>query len=336
MKRIFYLLALILIVSGCQDTRFKKTQNGMEYKIVNGGGGTPIKYGNTIKYKMSVYYVGPNQKDSLLTPEYDTLPKIAPVDSTSMPSYFATIFLAAKKGDSIVTRMSIDSIRKHNPQLPPFAKNGNFISNRIKIIDVFTDSATAAAERTRMNESIMHADSLAKVAQLAKDDKILSDYISQHNIANTIKTPRGVYVVIDNPGSGDVVDSGKAVTINYKGTNLKGEVFDESYDSTGKPVRPYTFVVGQHRSIEGFDEGVRMFKKGGRGKLFIPSVLAYGPRPMGPKVDANENLIFDIEVADVVSGEEYQKKMMEKNLQKDQLRKKIMEARGDSSKMKKK
>jgi FKBP-type peptidyl-prolyl cis-trans isomerase FkpA len=331
MKRIFYLFALILLISGCQDTRFKKTKTGMEYKVIKGSGGTPIKYGNMIKYKMRVYYVG-NNKDSLLTPEFDTLAKIAPIDSTSMPSYFTTIFLSAQKGDSIITRMPTDSIRKHNPQLPAFAKSGSYISNRIKIIDVYTDSASAAAERSRMETEMMRADSVLKATQLVKDDKILTDYMAQNNVKNAVKTGHGVYVVIENPGTGDAIDSGKAVTINYKGRNLKGEVFDESYDSTGKPVKPYTFVVGQHRSIEGFDEGVRLFKKGGKGKLFIPSTLAYGPRPMGPKVDANENLMFDIEIADVVSGEEYQKKMQEKNQGMNDLRKKIMEARKDTSK----
>ncbi len=47
-------------------------------------------------------------------------------------------------------------------------------------------------------------------------------------------------------------------------------------------------------------EAILFFKKGDKGRMLIPSVLAYGanPAPGGP-IKPNENLIFDIEVVDV-------------------------------------
>ena len=51
--------------------------------------------------------------------------------------------------------------------------------------------------------------------------------------------------------------------------------------------------------IKGFDEGLFFFKKGSVGRIFIPSMLGYGPSPSSPNIRPYEALIFDIEVLDV-------------------------------------
>jgi FKBP-type peptidyl-prolyl cis-trans isomerase FkpA len=52
-------------------------------------------------------------------------------------------------------------------------------------------------------------------------------------------------------------------------------------------------------AIQGMLEGIVAFKKGSKGKMFIPSSMAYGPQGMAPAIKPNENLIFDIEVVEV-------------------------------------
>jgi hypothetical protein len=52
-------------------------------------------------------------------------------------------------------------------------------------------------------------------------------------------------------------------------------------------------------------------KKGSKGKIIIPSYLGYGKNGAPPKIAPNSNLVFDIEVTDIVSQEAYQKKMEE-------------------------
>jgi FKBP-type peptidyl-prolyl cis-trans isomerase FkpA len=312
MTRTVYLLTLIvLIASGCNDTRFKKAKNGMEYKIVKGNGGQKLMYKNTMKYSMAVYYIN-GSKDSLLSPVSDTMPKLLAIDTTFLPKEYADIFLQAGKGDSVITRMLVDSIRKHNPNLPPFAQNGGFITNRIKIIDVITDSMAVVKEKEELTRRAMAADSLQRIEQLVKDDQILQDYFKKNNITNVMKAPKGTYYAIEAPGTGDLIDSGKAVTINYKGTTLAGVIFDQSYDSAGKPVHPFSFVVGQNRAIQGWEEGLKFFRKGAKGKLYVPSTLAYGSRPRGGAIGANEILIFDISVEDVKPGAELEKELKDK------------------------
>lgn len=308
-KSIYWLAAFVLLMSSCTDSRFKKSTNGLEYKIISGNGGTAVKFGNTIKFTVVGYY-----KDSALLTGYDTVPQLLTVDSTNLPANYMNIFLKAKKGDSIITRILVDTLLHYTPQVPPFAKRGNYLSTHIKIVDVLTDTALINKEKANFMTTMRNADSTMRAAQKIKDDKTITDYLAKNNITAS-KTAKGTYVLIETPGTGDAVDSGKAVTINYKGMTLAGNGFDSSYDpaGSGKAIKPYTMLIGQRGSIEGMDDGLRMFKKGGKGKLFIPSYLGYGPRGAGGVIKPNENLIFNVEIADVQSGAEYTKKMEAQN-----------------------
>ena len=52
--------------------------------------------------------------------------------------------------------------------------------------------------------------------------------------------------------------------------------------------------------IKGFDEAMFFMRKGSVSKVYIPSMLAYGPSPTSPNIKPYEHLIFDIEVVDVM------------------------------------
>ncbi len=49
-----------------------------------------------------------------------------------------------------------------------------------------------------------------------------------------------------------------------------------------------------------FYEGVKLLGKGGKGRVFIPSMLAYGPQPPSPDIKPFEHLIFDVEVINIL------------------------------------
>ncbi|MEP6582977.1 MAG: FKBP-type peptidyl-prolyl cis-trans isomerase, partial [Ginsengibacter sp.] len=286
---------------------------GLEYKIIGGSGDKEIKYGNTIKFTAYSYY-----SDSLMSTPYDSIPQLMEVDSTKLPPEYIQIFKSAKKGDSIITRIPVDTIRKMNPNIPPFAKSGQYLGYRFKILDVITDPALADVMKRETMERLRRLDSISVIKQSGIDDKILSDYLAKNNITAT-KTEKGTYVEVQNPGTGEQVTVGKAITVDYKGMTLAGHIFDQSYDSTGKSLKPYTFMVGQRGAIEGWPDGLVYFKKGGKGRLFIPSQLAYGSRGQGPEIPANTPLIFEVSVVDVMPAEAYQKKMEEQQKMMQQL-----------------
>ena len=79
--------------------------------------------------------------------------------------------------------------------------------------------------------------------------------------------------------------------VNYRGTLIDGTEFDKSEE--GKPF-PMTLQV-----IPGFQEALTTMPEGAKWKLFLPSELAYGPRPAGPKIGANSTLIFELELVEI-------------------------------------
>ncbi len=86
-------------------------------------------------------------------------------------------------------------------------------------------------------------------------------------------------------------DGGTKFMVNYRGTLITGEEFDKSPE--GKP-SPMTLQV-----IPGFQEALTTMPEGAKWRLFIPSELAYGPRPAGPKIGANSTLVFELEVVEI-------------------------------------
>jgi FKBP-type peptidyl-prolyl cis-trans isomerase len=49
------------------------------------------------------------------------------------------------------------------------------------------------------------------------------------------------------------------------------------------------------------EEGIRSFGKGGKGKIFIPAIMGYGPGGQPPVIPQWANLIFDVEVIDMMA-----------------------------------
>jgi peptidylprolyl isomerase len=87
--------------------------------------------------------------------------------------------------------------------------------------------------------------------------------------------------------------------MNYTGwlydNGTKGAEFDSSLDRS----QPFSFPIGQHQVIAGWDEGVATMKVGGKRTLIIPPELGYGARGAGGVIPPNATLIFDVELLGV-------------------------------------
>jgi peptidylprolyl isomerase len=75
---------------------------------------------------------------------------------------------------------------------------------------------------------------------------------------------------------------------------VKGAKFDSSLDRK----KPFSFVLGQHNVIEGWETGVSTMRAGGKRTLIIPPDLAYGSKGSAA-IPANSTLMFDIELLEV-------------------------------------
>ena len=92
-------------------------------------------------------------------------------------------------------------------------------------------------------------------------------------------------------GTGDLAQPGMDYTVQYTGYLLDGTQFDTS---VGKPT-PFTFPIGGHRVIPGWDLGFQGMHVGGKRRLFIPYQLAYGDKGQGV-IPPRAELVFDMEL----------------------------------------
>ena len=98
-------------------------------------------------------------------------------------------------------------------------------------------------------------------------------------------------------GTGDVVEVGNKVTVNYVGKLEDGSVFDTNI---GEGKAPFIVEgIGTAQLIPGWNAGIPGMKKGGKYTLFIPAIHAYGDQAKGDVIKANSNLVFDIDILDV-------------------------------------
>ncbi len=122
------------------------------------------------------------------------------------------------------------------------------------------------------------------------DDEIILKYIADNNL-DAENIGGGLYFVDEETGTGENPNASSTVRVAYRGYFTNGQVFDES-GSDG-------ISFGLNQVIRGWTLGIPYFKEGGRGKLLIPSELAYGSSPRSG-IPANSVLIFDIHLIDIL------------------------------------
>jgi hypothetical protein len=98
-------------------------------------------------------------------------------------------------------------------------------------------------------------------------------------------------------GTGDTVQPGDSVSVNYIGWLTNGTKFDASADHGSGPT---TFSL--NNVIKGWQEGIPGMKVGGVRRLDIPANLAYGAAGNPPSIPANAELVFEIQLVSIGSG----------------------------------
>ena len=316
MKQLFYLvITSIIFLSSCTEST-KKFKDGTEYKIISDGKGQKIVNGNFIEVEILKKY-----KDSVLYDSREMMPQFGLYDTAQFPPLFKEIFKKIRVGDSVFTKNLVDSIYKAG-NMPPFAKKGEYETTTYKFVNVFTtkeqtDSAynkwlpiAKVRSAKKMTEQIQK-DLKTNEPQLKADDKILSDYIAAHKLT-AVKAPWGTFVALTNPGTGENLNDSSIAVVNYTGKTLVDSVFDSNTDPKFGHKQPINVDLAQIGSvILGWTDGLKQMKKGSKGMLLIPSSLAYGKNGQGDKIKSNENLIFDVEVVDVLTPAQYQAQQME-------------------------
>ena len=94
-------------------------------------------------------------------------------------------------------------------------------------------------------------------------------------------------------GDGEEAVAGKMVEVHYVGVSWKnGRQFDASWDRGDT----FKFKLGKGQVIAGWDQGVAGMKVGGRRRITIPPMLAYGKRGAGGVIGPDETLVFVVDL----------------------------------------
>lgn len=314
MKQFLYLSVFCALALGACTGSFKKGDKGLEYKIISTGNGKTVNYGNYLQMHIKQIYAG--TKDTVLSDSRDIMPHIQIFDSVTTPLAYYKIIRQLRKGDSLVIRQLTDTAYKGSPQgMPPFMKKGKYMYTTVKLLNVFetqlqADSA-GKAERIVAKPRFFNKQMAEFEKQIDKykdqlkiDDKLITDYLAKNNI-KAERTKWGTYFAISAEGVGDKINYNSIVSINYTGRTLdSGKVIDSNVDPKFNHVGPIEVNMIEVGSvIPGWTDVLQQLKKGNKATVFIPSTLAYGT--VGKEgIKTNENLVFDMEILDVVTEEQ--------------------------------
>ena len=108
-----------------------------------------------------------------------------------------------------------------------------------------------------------------------------------------ITTTSGLQYKVIREGIGLSPDDNDTIVVHYKGSLVDGKVFDSSYERN----EPITITAGQ--VIQGWGEGLKLMKSGGKYELFIPQNLAYGEQGAGGVIPPFATLIFEMEIVEI-------------------------------------
>jgi len=111
------------------------------------------------------------------------------------------------------------------------------------------------------------------------------------------QTATGLQYEVMTEGTGAKPADTSVVKVHYEGFLLNGKKFDSSRDR-GEPTQ---FPLNQ--VIRGWTEGVQLMGIGSKYKFYIPYQLAYGEQGSGEMIPGGALLVFEVELIDIVKGQ---------------------------------
>lgn len=277
----FVIAGLAMLLGSC-STSYEKTKSGLTYMIIKGKGGAKLKSGDIVKIRISLK-IAP--KDSVLYSS--VVPDYVPVDTSSKLTHdFTEVLKLCSVGDSLVTIAQVDTlVKRGQADYKGFLKRGDQIVTSLRIEKAFSGQ-----------EEVMKDQQAELDIEKGKELSQLAAALSKKGI-KTEKTENGVMIEMLTPGTGEKIQNGKMVTVNYTGYLFEnGKKFDSNTDTSFHHVQPYPFVVGAGQTIKGWEEGILKMGVGSKANLYIPAMLGYGPNGNPPVIPRFAALKFEVEV----------------------------------------
>ncbi len=135
-------------------------------------------------------------------------------------------------------------------------------------------------------------------SKIEPDTSDVETFLQKNNI-KTQESKEGIFYTIEKEGMGEIPKAGDYLKINYTGKLLDGKTFDKSENG-----ELFVFQLGYRQVLPCWDLMLTHFKIGTKLTLFVPSELAYG-KSGTENIPPDAPLIFEIEIAGILSPTEY-------------------------------
>lgn len=169
-------------------------------------------------------------------------------------------------------------------------KNSSLFTILAFLLLIGSITACDSATQRKQQQQTPKPDLNRQQTQAEKDKWAIETYLSSNQIMAK-KTASGLHYIINKKGTGQTVRISDRVKINLQGSLLDGTKIEPSGEK---------IIALNSPIIKGWEEGIQLLKVGGKGTFYIPSSLAYGPRQIGENIPAYSNLIYEIELIEII------------------------------------
>lgn len=150
--------------------------------------------------------------------------------------------------------------------------------------------------------SLLSAVSCKKDTQLDKDKDAIIEYLNSNNIIT--QSLNNVYYEVLEEGDGDQCKAGDFVAYKYRySTVAHPDYYIDTYTDFAARVQLAKDVPSASCSLPyGCQIALTTMREGGKSRFYIPSSLAYGSSAIGSNGEVDANLIFEIELCEILSN----------------------------------
>lgn len=159
--------------------------------------------------------------------------------------------------------------------------------------------------------NITTAEEMSRIAELqmkqlkVKSENDFAQYVKENGFSN--KTESGLCYRFRKENNGMPPAVGSVARVKFKASVMNGAELGTS-DSFGDY---YDIQYGKRNVLPGLEEGIGLMTVGDIADFAIPYTLAYGENPYGT-IPAYSNLIFEVEMLDILSFDEANQSSIEK------------------------
>lgn len=215
-----------------------------------------------------------------------------------------TIFGEVVEGQEVVDAIGLVETEKpgDKPKEPIIIEKVNIINKGKVKVPYFTEEMGKIEKEKKEKE-----ERIKKIAE-----KKAKEFEDLRTKADSL--PSGLKIYFTKKGEGVQPNEGDKILMNYAGYLTDGKLFDsnvfdnaekyEIVDEMRKAAGQYMPVPTDYSKdaqlIPGFREGLLNMKVGDKATLFIPAHLAYGARGIPGVIPQNSELVFELELVELV------------------------------------